>query len=89
MYAWRFKYFLFEINKVENSTNRNRPEIIKGTEKEKYQLMPRKLVIKIYEEITANINEKKIIGVNNIKDSNIINLIMFDFSKPRILKTKF
>ena len=43
----------------------------------------------MYENIKENINEKKIIGKNNIRDSNIINFIMLDFSKPRILKTRF
>ena len=28
-------------------------------------------------------------GINSIRDSKIINLIIFDFSKPRILKTRF
>lgn len=61
----------------------------KGTEYEKCQLIPRKLVVKIYENMTANINEKIIIGINSIKDSNIIILIILDFSKPKILKTRF
>ena len=46
MYALKFKYFLFEINKVKSKANRNRPEIIEGTKNEKYQVIPRKFVIK-------------------------------------------
>ena len=45
--------------------------------------------MKKYENITENIKEDMIIGTNNIKDSKIINLKIFELSKPRILKTKF
>jgi len=82
-------YFLFETNNVDTSTNKNKLDIIKGTLKEKYQSILKKLVIKKYENILENINDDIIIGINNIKDSKIINLIIFDFSSPRILKTKF
>ena len=46
-------------------------------------------VMKKYENIRENIKEVIIIGMNNIKDSRIINFKIFEFSKPRILKTKF
>ena len=42
-----------------------------------------------YKNLSEKINEDKIIGTNSIKDSKIINFIIPDFSKPRILKTKF
>ena len=35
------------------------------------------------------INEKKIMGIKTIIDSNIINFTILDFSKPRTLRTKF
>ncbi len=82
-------YFLFEINNVKKSTNKNKLEIIKGTIAEKYQPILKTLVIKMYENITDNINEEIIMGKNNINDSKIINFIMLAFSKPKILKTKF
>ena len=44
---------------------------------------------KTIEEILENIKEERIIGINIIKDSNNINFIMFRFSNPIILKTKF
>ena len=43
----KLKYFLFDINNVNNKTTINRTEMIKGIQKEKYQLIPKKLVIKI------------------------------------------
>ena len=82
-------YFLFETNNVDTSTNKNKLDIIKGTLKEKYQSILKKLVIKKYENILENINDDIIIGINNIKDSKIINLIILCFSKPKILKTRF
>ena len=88
-YALKFIYFLLEISSVIISTIRNKLEIIKGTCKEKYQLKLKKVVMKKYENITENIKEDMIIGTNNIKDSKIINLKIFELSKPRILKTKF
>ena len=88
-YALKFIYFLLEISSVIISTIRNKLEIIKGTCKEKYQLNLKKLVMKKYENIAENIKEDMIIGTNNIKDSKIINLKIFELSKPRILKTKF
>ena len=36
-----------------------------------------------------NIKEQTIIGTNNIRDSNIMSIKIFDFSKPKILKTRF
>ena len=82
-------YFLFEINSVKKSTNKNKLEIIKGTTGEKCQVILKKLVMKIYENVIENINEEIIMGKNSINDSNIINFIMLDFSKPKILKTRF
>ena len=82
-------YFLFEINNVNKSTNKNKLEIIKGTIEEKCQLILKKFVIKMYENIIENINEEIIMGKNSINDSKIINFIMLDFSKPKILKTRF
>ncbi len=82
-------YFLFEKNSVNTSTNKNKFEIIKGTIGEKYQLIFKKFLTKIYENEIENINEEVIIGINRISDSKIINLIILDFSKPKILKTRF
>ena len=82
-------YFLFENNNVTTNTNKNKLEIIKGTVKEKYQLILKKFIIKKQENAIENTNEEMIIGINKIKDSNIINLIIFDLSRPRILKTIF
>ena len=82
-------YFLFEKNSVNTSTNKNKFEIIKGTVGEKYQLIFKKFLTKIYENEIENINEEVIIGINRINDSKIINLIILDFSKPKILKTRF
>ena len=82
-------YFLFEKNSVNTSTNKNKFEIIKGTIGEKYQLIFKKFLTKIYENEIENINEEVIIGTNRINDSKIINLIILDFSKPKILKTRF
>ena len=82
-------YFLFEKNSVSASTNKNKFEIIKGTIGEKYQLIFKKFLTKIYENEIENINEEVIIGINRINDSKIINLMILDFSKPKILKTRF
>ena len=82
-------YFLFEKNSVNTSTNKNKFEIIKGTAGEKYQLIFKNFLTKIYENEIENINEEVIIGINRINDSKIINLIILDFSKPKILKTRF
>ena len=70
-------YFLFENNNVTTNTNKNKLEIIKGTVKEKYQLILKKFIIKKQENAIENTNEEMIIGINKIKDSNIINLIIF------------
>ena len=61
----------------------------KGMVSEEYQSILKTLVIKIYENVTENINEEKITGINSIIDSKIINLKILDFSKPKILKTRF
>ena len=82
-------YFLFETINVDTSTNKNKLDIMKGTLREKYQLILKKLVMKKYENILENISDDIIIGINNIKDSKIINLIILYFSKPKILKTRF
>ena len=82
-------YFLFEKNSVNTSTNKNKFEIIKGTIGEKYQLIFKKFLTKIYENEIENINEEVIIGINRISDSKIINFIILYFSKPKILKTRF
>ena len=82
-------YFLLETNNVKTSTIKNTLEITKETLKEKYQLILKKLLMKKYENILENISEDITIGINSIKDSKIINLIIFCFSKPKILKTKF
>ena len=82
-------YFLLEKNNVNKSTNKNKLERIKGTIGEKYQLIFKKFLTKIYENEIENINEEVIIGINRINDSKIINLIILDFSKPKILKTRF
>ena len=57
--------------------------------KEKYQLILKKFVMKKYENTAENINEDIIMGINKIIVSKIINFIIFNFSKPSILKTKF
>ena len=43
----------------------------------------------MYENIVENIKDEKIIGINSIIDSKIINLKILSFSKPKILKTRF
>ena len=88
-YGLRFIYFLFETSKVIKSTKKNKPEIISGNSKVKNQSISKKFTMNRYEKIIEKINEDKIIGTNSIKDSKIINFIIPDFSKPRILKTKF
>ena len=45
-YALKFKYLLFEINKVVKNTNRNKLEMTKITDKGKYQSIPKKFVTK-------------------------------------------
>ena len=45
-YVLKFKYFLFEINKVVKNTNRNKLEMIKITDTGKYQSIPKKFVTK-------------------------------------------
>ena len=82
-------YFLLEKNNVNKSTNKNKLEIIKGTIGEKYQLIFKKFFTKIYENEIENINDEVIIGTKSINDSKIISLIILDFSKPKILKTRF
>ena len=89
MYALKFTYFLFETNNVISNTNKNKIEIINGIIKEKYQLILKKFTIKKYENEIEKANEDIIIGINRINDSKIINLKIFDFSKPKILKTRF
>lgn len=88
-YALKFIYFQFENSNAIISTSRNKIEIIKGTVNEKYQLMSKIFVTKKYENTRENIKEGIIIGMNNSKDSRIINLKILEFPKPRILKTKF
>ena len=88
-YTLKFKYLLFEINSVKININKNKLEIVKGMVSEEYQSILKTVVIKIYENITENINEEKMIGINIIIDSKIINLKILDFSKPKILKTRF
>ena len=63
--------------------------MIKLTDKGKYQSIPKKFVTKKQENIIENISEDITIGINNIKDSKIINLRVFNFPKPRILNTRF
>ena len=86
---FKFINLLFENNKVKTSANKNRIEIINGTRKEKEKSILKISVTKIYANIIANIKDARIIGKNIIKDSNIINLIVLDFSNPKIIKTKF
>ena len=86
---FKFINLLFENNKVKTSANKNRIEIINGTRKETEKSILKISVTKIYANIIANIKDARIIGKNIIKDSNIINLIVFDFSNPKIIKTKF
>ena len=71
------------------NTNRNKPVIIKLIDKGKYQSIPKKFVTKKYENIVENISEDITIGINNINDSKIINLRVFNLPKPSILNTKF
>lgn len=85
----KFKYFLFETINVVSNTNKNNEEIIIGIIKEKYQLILKKFTTKKYEKEMENSKEDIIMGINKIKDSKIINLIIFNFSKPKILKTRF
>ena len=85
----KFKYFLFESINVVSNTNKNDEEIIIGIIKEKYQLILKKFTTKKYEKEMENSKEDIIMGINKIKDSKIINLIIFNFSKPKILKTRF
>jgi hypothetical protein len=85
----KFKYFLFETINVVSNTNKNKEEIIIGIIKEKYQLILKKFTTKKYEKEMENSKEDIIMGINKIKDSKIINLIIFNFSKPKILKTRF
>ena len=63
--------------------------MVKGMISEEYQSILKTVVIKIYENVTENINEEKIIGINSIIDSKIINLKNLDLSKPKILRTRF
>ena len=64
-------------------------EIVKGIIIEKYQSMLKNIDIKKYENVIENNKDDMIIGTNIIKDSKIINFIIFDFSNPRILNTRF
>lgn len=80
---------MFESNKVIINIKRNKLEIIKITKFGKSQSIPKKFVTKKYENIIENTREETIIGINKIKDSNIIILKTFTFSKPKILKTRF
>ena len=88
-YALKFKYLLFEINNVKTNIDKNKLEIVIVMVGEEYQSILKTVVIKIYENITENINEEKMIGINSIIDSKIINLKILDFSKPKILRTRF
>ena len=55
----------------------------------KYQSIPKKFFTKKQENIIENNREERIIGTNNIRDSKIMSLKIFDFPKPKILKTRF
>ena len=68
MYALKFIKFLFEIRNVKTITIKNKPEMIVGTVKEKYQFILNKFVIKKYDSVAENIREVKII-CKNIKRS--------------------
>ena len=89
MYELKLIYFLFETSNVVSNTNKNNKEIINGIIKEKYQLILKKFTTKKYEKEIENSKEDIIMGINKIKDSKIINLIIFNFSKPKIRKTRF
>ena len=89
MYELKLIYFLFETSNVVSNTNKNNKEIINGIIKEKYQLILKKFTTKKYEKEIENNKEDTIMGINKIKDSKIINLIIFNFSKPKIRKTRF
>ena len=89
MYELKLIYFLFETSNVVSNTNKNSKEIINGIIKEKYQLILKKFTTKKYEKEIENNKEDTIMGINKIKDSKIINLIIFNFSKPKIRKTRF
>ena len=78
-YAFKFKYLLFEINNVKTNIDKNKLEIVKVMVSEEYQSILKTVVIKIYENITENINEEKMIGINSIIDSKIINFKILDF----------
>ena len=88
-YKFKFKYFLFEIKKVSTNNNKNKLEINNRIEKEKCQLILKKCSINIYENKFENINEKRIMGIKSIIDSNTINLKISNLSRPKILKTRF
>ena len=77
------------MNRVSTNTERKELETNKGTLRAKYQLILKIFVMKIKENEVANNNEKKIMGINKTSDSNKIRIVMLDFSKPRILKTRF
>ena len=89
MYELKLIYFLFETSNVVSNTNKNNKEIINGIIKEKYQLILKKFSTKKYEKEIEKSKEDIIMGINKIKDSKIINLIIFNFSKPKIRKTRF
>ena len=89
MYELKLIYFLFETSNVVSNTNKNNKEIINGIIKEKYQLILKKFTTKKYEKQIEKSKEDIIMGINKIKDSKIINLIIFNFSKPKIRKTRF
>ena len=57
--------------------------MIKLTDKGKYQSIPKKICYKKIRNILENISEEIIIGINNIMDSKIINLRVFN---PQNLK---
>ena len=89
MYELKLIYFLFETSNVVSNTNKNNKEIINGIIKEKYQLILKKFTTKKYEKEIEKSKEDIIMGINKIKDSKIISLIIFNFSKPKIRKTRF
>jgi len=89
VYELKLIYFLFETSNVVSNTNKNNKEIINGIIKEKYQLILKKFTTKKYEKEIEKSKEDIIMGINKIKDSKIINLIIFNFSKPKIRKTRF
>ena len=99
-----FKRFLGLLKKKDNKLEKIHPQMIAKKCKTKIPddfiwLAENKVnLLKYYFQSSNNIilskavidfKEDKITGMNTVKDSNIINLIMLFFSNPIILKTKF